>query len=30
MRASARRIWGMIYRYIALYQHSWPRMLELA
>lgn len=30
MKASARRIWGMIYRYVALYKHSWPRLLELA
>ena len=23
------RIWGMIYRHLCLYRHSWPRMLEL-
>ncbi len=30
MRASARRIWGMMYRHLALYRSSWPRLLELA
>jgi len=29
MRPSLRRIWGLIYRHVALYQRSWPRMLEL-
>lgn len=29
-RASLRRIWGMIYRHLALYRRSWPRLLELA
>lgn len=24
-----RRIWGMVYRHLCLYRHSWPRMLEL-
>ncbi|MBV9655115.1 MAG: ABC transporter permease [Acetobacteraceae bacterium] len=24
-----RRIWGMMYRHIALYRRSWPRLLEL-
>ena len=28
--ASVRRIWGMIYRHLALYRRSWPRLLELA
>jgi ABC-2 type transport system permease protein len=28
--ASRRRIWGMIYRHLALYRRSWPRLLELA
>ncbi len=27
---SLRRIWGMMYRHIALYRRSWPRLLELA
>ena len=27
--ASARRIWGLIYRHLSLYRHSWPRVLEL-
>ena len=27
---SARRVWGLIYRHLALYRRSWPRMLELA
>ncbi len=30
MMASARRIWGMMYRHLALYRRSWPRLLELA
>src|SRR5690348_3291785 len=30
MRSSARRIWGMMYRHLALYRSSWPRLLELA
>ncbi len=28
--ASLRRIWGMMYRHIALYRRSWPRVIELA
>ena len=28
--SAARRIWGLIYRHLALYRRSWPRMLELA
>ena len=28
--ASLRRIWGLMYRHLALYRHSWPRLLELA
>jgi ABC-2 type transport system permease protein len=27
--SSARRIWGLIYRHLALYRRSWPRLLEL-
>jgi ABC-2 type transport system permease protein len=31
MRPSpVRRIWGLIYRHLALYRGSWPRLLELA
>ena len=30
IRASLRRIWGLIYRHVALYRTSWPRVLELA
>jgi len=30
MRACLRRIWGLMYRHIALYRASWPRLLELA
>ena len=30
MTASARRVWGLMYRHIALYRRSWPRLLELA
>ena len=25
-----RRVWGLMYRHIALYRRSWPRLLELA
>ncbi|PPQ28062.1 ABC transporter [Rhodopila globiformis] len=25
----ARRIWGLMYRHLALYRRSWPRLLEL-
>jgi ABC-2 type transport system permease protein len=28
-RAALRRIWGIIYRHLALYRRSWPRVLEL-
>lgn len=27
--SSARRIWGLMYRHLALYRRSWPRVLEL-
>ncbi len=30
MKGSGRRIWGMVYRHLALYRRSWPRVLELA
>jgi len=30
MRSSLRRIWGLMYRHLALYRGSWPRLLELA
>ncbi len=30
MRATARRVWGLMYRHLALYRRSWPRLLELA
>ena len=30
MNGSARRIWGLVYRHLALYRRSWPRLLELA
>lgn len=29
MTGAPRRIWGLCYRHIALYRHSWPRVLEL-
>src|SRR5580698_8345351 len=29
-RAALRRIWGLMYRHLALYRRSWPRLLELA
>jgi len=28
--SAARRIWGLMYRHLALYRRSWPRLLELA
>jgi ABC-2 type transport system permease protein len=28
--AAPRRIWGLLYRHLALYRRSWPRLLELA
>lgn len=28
-RAAARRVWGLLYRHLALYRRSWPRCLEL-
>lgn len=30
MTSSLRRIWALLYRHLALYRHSWPRLLELA
>jgi len=30
MKASLRRVWGMIYRHVAIYRGSWPRMVEIA
>jgi ABC-2 type transport system permease protein len=27
---AARRVWGLVYRHLALFRRSWPRMLELA
>ena len=30
MSGPARRIWGLLYRHLALYRRSWPRLLELA
>jgi ABC-2 type transport system permease protein len=29
IEASLRRIWGLMYRHLALYRRSWPRLLEL-
>jgi ABC-2 type transport system permease protein len=28
--APLRRVWGLMYRHLALYRRSWPRLLELA
>ncbi len=28
--ASGQRIWGLMYRHLALFRRSWPRLLELA
>ena len=30
MSGPARRVWGLLYRHLALYRRSWPRLLELA
>ncbi len=30
MSASLRRVWGLMYRHLALYRRSWPRLVELA
>lgn len=30
MHPALRRIWGLMYRHLALYRRSWPRLLELA
>ncbi|MDE2006653.1 MAG: ABC transporter permease [Rhodospirillales bacterium] len=30
MSPAPRRIWGLLYRHLALYRRSWPRLLELA
>ena len=27
--STARRIWGLMYRHLALYRRSWPRLFEL-
>jgi ABC-2 type transport system permease protein len=29
MKQMLRRIWGLMYRHLALYRRSWPRLLEL-
>lgn len=29
LRASLRRIWGLMYRHLALFRASWPRIVEL-
>jgi ABC-2 type transport system permease protein len=29
MNGAGRRIWGLMYRHLALYRRSWPRVLEL-
>lgn len=29
-RISLRRVWGLMYRHLAVYRRSWPRLLELA
>ena len=30
MTGVPRRVWGLMYRHLALYRRSWPRLLELA
>ncbi|PHK96027.1 ABC transporter [Pseudoroseomonas rhizosphaerae] len=29
MSGALRRVWGLVYRHLALYRRSWPRLLEL-
>jgi ABC-2 type transport system permease protein len=29
MNAAARRVYGLVYRHLTLYRHSWPRLLEI-
>ncbi|MFC0408665.1 ABC transporter permease [Roseomonas elaeocarpi] len=29
MRPALRRVWGLVYRHLALYRRSWPRVIEL-
>jgi ABC-2 type transport system permease protein len=29
MSGAVRRVWGLMYRHLALYRRSWPRLLEL-
>jgi ABC-2 type transport system permease protein len=29
VNAAARRIYGLVYRHLTLYRHSWPRLLEI-
>src|ERR1700710_1004407 len=30
MNASLQRIWGLVYRHLAVYRRSWPRLVETA
>ena len=30
MNPALRRVWGLIYRHVALYRRSWPRLVEIA
>jgi len=30
MKASTRRVWGLVYRHLTLYRRSWPRLVEIA
>jgi ABC-2 type transport system permease protein len=30
LTGAPRRVWGLMYRHLALYRRSWPRLLELA
>jgi len=30
VKPALRRVWGLMYRHLALYRRSWPRLLELA
>jgi ABC-2 type transport system permease protein len=30
VNASARRVWGLVYRHLTLYRRSWPRLVEIA
>jgi ABC-2 type transport system permease protein len=30
LKSAARRVWGLVYRHLAVYRGSWPRIVEMA